>query len=666
MTEPSNEAEPRPLTQIDAGEQAKEISAAPDADLHGDPAVTAEMSQSPMPAPVNWRPAKALVKLKKQVNAMAPHRSTASDGMIGDAAHFRKGNATDHNPWVIDGGSGVVTAFDITNDPQHGCSGQAIADALRAAKDPRVKYIIWNKRICASYPTGGEQAWVWRAYDGPNPHNKHIHISVKSDKAHYDSEAEWTLPAPTPVAAPMAPAPAPSPAAPAATNAGGQPGVPDADAKMKAEEATAKQKASLLRAQADQLKAEAELAAARKPADPKVTAADEEKARSDAAKAALDSAKALSDARKGADLSAAQAAIGTVASSGIAGTVTLKDGAGNGEATLLAAKAMSTAAKAIAGKIAAAVKDKRVILTSGAETLLYPNYRQFLLGRELTASALDKAINGARDLRSKASDVAAAPAPAPAAGGRTAEAIPALTAAGVAIDAISKLGSYFMTDYEAGNIAVAADAEQLMSAVAGSLLELDSPDIRPAAVVLPGRKPPATGDLITIIAELSIRVATIDDAADQAATEAKRQRALSEADAANKDRHLRAAELCDAAAELLHKALAKAETFLATLGVADASGVTLIAKIAAEKAFADEAGGATTLCLALNVRATAGGYFTKKNLWTFLGLMPFYVMGGAVVTFQLTDKDGRLWGAGTVPVHAGHASVAGVQKLVNE
>src|SRR5689334_22953756 len=123
MAESSNEAAPRPLTQIDEGDQAKEISAAPDADLHGDPKVTAELSQSPMPAPVNWRPAKALVKLKKQVNAMAPHRSIASDGMIGDAAHFKKGNATDHNPWVLDGSTGVVTAFDITNDVPHGCSG---------------------------------------------------------------------------------------------------------------------------------------------------------------------------------------------------------------------------------------------------------------------------------------------------------------------------------------------------------------------------------------------------------------------------------------------------------------------------------------------------------------------------------------------------------------
>jgi hypothetical protein len=444
------------------------------------------------------------------------------------------------------------------------------------------------------------------------------------------------------------------------TNAGVQPGAPDADTKMKAEEAAAKQKALLLRAQADLLKAESELAAAQKPADPKVTAATEEKARLDAEKGALESGKALSEMRKGADLAAAQAAIGTVAGSGIAGTVTLKNDAGKGEATLLAALAMSRAARKIKDKIADEVKDKRVILTSGSETLQYPNYRQFLLGLELTTSALDSVIREAADLRIKARE--AAEAPTTTTEDTTAEVPPALTVAGVAIDAISKLGSYFMTDYEASSITLTEDDEQLMNAVAGCLLE-QKPADRPAAVVLPGRKPAQPGELATILKELIDRVRTIDAATTDAADEAKTQRGQSEASAANKDRHLRAAELCDSAADLLRKALAKAETFLATLGVADAKGVTLIAKIAAEKAFADAANDPDALCLALDVRAVAGGYYTKKNLWTFLGFMPFYVMGGAVVTFQLADKDGNLKSAGTVPVHAGYANVNEVQHM---
>jgi hypothetical protein len=304
------------------------------------------------------------------------------------------------------------------------------------------------------------------------------------------------------------------------------------------------------------------------------------------------------------------------------------------------------------------VNGKRVVLLPGAETLHYTNYRQFLLGSKLTVRALDAAFAGGAALRDKARDVLIAPAPRP--GAATAEAIPALTVAGAAIDAISKLGSYFMTDYESGGISLSPDAEQLTSAVAGSLLKLDPP---PSAVVLPGRQAPRSDELEAIIRDLADKVLGVDTAASNAEEEAKRQRRLGELNAADKDKHLRAAGFCDSAAELLRKALLKAEAFIATLAVADSKGVALIAKIALEKAIADEAGKADALSLALDVRAAAGGYYTKKNLWTFFGFMPFYVMGGAVVTYQLVDKDGVLKGAGTVPVHAGYSNVKKVELL---
>ena len=118
-----------------------------------------------------WRPAEAILKLRAQIDRMAPNRSKASDGIIGDASHQTRNS--DHNPWVIDGKTGVVTAIDITNDPKHGCSAEAIANAIVAAKDPRVKYVIWNKRINNSQVS----PWKWRAYTGKNPHTKHVHVS---------------------------------------------------------------------------------------------------------------------------------------------------------------------------------------------------------------------------------------------------------------------------------------------------------------------------------------------------------------------------------------------------------------------------------------------------------------------------------------------------------
>ncbi|CAH0355645.1 MAG: DNA/RNA non-specific endonuclease [Sphingobium sp.] len=141
--------------------------------------------------PIDWRVAKALLTLKNQVNARAPRRSKASDGTIGDAAHASR--SSDHNPWISDGRQGVVTAMDITHDPNGGCDANALAEAIRASKDKRVKYIIWNRCIASSAPKDGQPAWAWRPYSGRNPHNHHVHISVGTEKADYDSTAPWAI-----------------------------------------------------------------------------------------------------------------------------------------------------------------------------------------------------------------------------------------------------------------------------------------------------------------------------------------------------------------------------------------------------------------------------------------------------------------------------------------
>ena len=143
-------------------------------------------------SPVQWRIAKSLEKLRAQINTMAPGRNKLSDGGIGDPAHASR--KSDHNPWVdLRNNRGVVTARDFTHDPAGGCDAGVLAEQLRAAKDPRVKYIIWNRRIANSSPIGGQPAWAWRPYNGANPHNKHVHISVQPEQSKYDSEAPWAI-----------------------------------------------------------------------------------------------------------------------------------------------------------------------------------------------------------------------------------------------------------------------------------------------------------------------------------------------------------------------------------------------------------------------------------------------------------------------------------------
>lgn len=143
---------------------------------------------------IDWRMCKSLEQLRAQINVLAPDRSKSSDGGIGDIAHWKKGEASDHNPWVSEGpNKGVVTARDFTHDKVHGCDCRILVDSLVEAKDARIKYIIWDSVIYSSAATGGSMAWEGRPYTGANKHNKHAHISVKSTKVNYDDTKAWAI-----------------------------------------------------------------------------------------------------------------------------------------------------------------------------------------------------------------------------------------------------------------------------------------------------------------------------------------------------------------------------------------------------------------------------------------------------------------------------------------
>ncbi|OLY91818.1 Lysine-specific metallo-endopeptidase [Cnuella takakiae] len=141
----------------------------------------------------NWRPAESIKHLLAQLNNMAPGRSKEHDGTIGDSDH--EGRNSDHNPWVKDEqlGIGVVTAVDITHDPAHKCDCNVLVSVFEKNKDPRIKYVIWNRKIMNSSAIGGNEPWRWRPYYGKNPHNLHMHVSVKCDRPSYDSTVDWLL-----------------------------------------------------------------------------------------------------------------------------------------------------------------------------------------------------------------------------------------------------------------------------------------------------------------------------------------------------------------------------------------------------------------------------------------------------------------------------------------
>jgi len=150
--------------------------------------------KNPNPQPWTvWRPAACLKVLLQQINTLAPGRDKSADGLIGDAAH--QARQSDHNPWVwdADASKGVVTALDVTHDPAGQCDCNVLAASFESNKDPRIKYVIWNRRIMNSLPMDGADPWTWRPYNGSDPHTGHVHISVGCEKERYDDVSPWTV-----------------------------------------------------------------------------------------------------------------------------------------------------------------------------------------------------------------------------------------------------------------------------------------------------------------------------------------------------------------------------------------------------------------------------------------------------------------------------------------
>src|SRR5262249_26425255 len=132
---------------------------------------------------MSWRVARSLLTLRDQVNRMAPDRDKSSDGTIGDEHH--QTTKSEHNPDA----NGVVRAMDITHDPAHGVDARKLAEALVASRDTRILYLISNAQIVSSVV----KPWIWRRYNGVNPHRHHMHISVVPEPNRYDDIRPWDL-----------------------------------------------------------------------------------------------------------------------------------------------------------------------------------------------------------------------------------------------------------------------------------------------------------------------------------------------------------------------------------------------------------------------------------------------------------------------------------------
>lgn len=113
--------------------------------------------------PVAKKATPAAIAVLRQATALSPKRKKASDGLLPSAAHLKANPNSDHNTGL---------AVDLTHDPANNIDCADIYEQLK--KDKRVKYLIFNKQI---WIPGRDD----KPYTGSNPHNKHLHISIKDN-----------------------------------------------------------------------------------------------------------------------------------------------------------------------------------------------------------------------------------------------------------------------------------------------------------------------------------------------------------------------------------------------------------------------------------------------------------------------------------------------------
>ena len=128
--------------------------------------------------PVARTASPAAVALLRQATAIAPKRMKASDGLLPSAAHLKLNPNSDHNTGL---------AVDLTHDPKHGIDCAVIFEKLK--EDERVEYLIFQGKIWSrKYAKQGN-----RKYTGSNPHNKHLHCSIRTTSSNDTSPWFWWL-----------------------------------------------------------------------------------------------------------------------------------------------------------------------------------------------------------------------------------------------------------------------------------------------------------------------------------------------------------------------------------------------------------------------------------------------------------------------------------------
>jgi hypothetical protein len=371
-----------------------------------------------------------------------------------------------------------------------------------------------------------------------------------------------------------------------------------------------------------------------------------------------------------AQISNIKALVGEISASGIEGKIELGDKAGNLEVALLSAQAVKKTADKINQTLSVIEKPASILLFSEAQLPAFQSRLTFESQFRIVDDALDKAlkysdavmstIQSETALRETGMDAFQSEVVVEGAGvdfksmglmlsAGLGSVVPAVDA-GLAV--VKNLLTYLKTDYTLGGIEIDSDDSLLVRSLAG-LLAVDTR----CSVYLPGSFSPELSQKVT--GPLLARLTGLADKKQKAQNLILKHNSLAKSSTADKAQ----AEKYENVVTELKNAVASYDDFIKALAVADDKGIFFLTAVVREMVIYHLLSGNGYL-LVLKIHKTGGSYYTKKNLWTALGRMPFHVMGGAVISYVLfRGVSGKVVVSGVLPINGGFLSLSKLNKI---
>ena len=317
---------------------------------------------------------------------------------------------------------------------------------------------------------------------------------------------------------------------------------------------------------------------------------------------------------------------------------------------MLAAKAVDSAAQRIADKLPnktevnnISCKPKnisckpKILLYESANTPDFQAYIMFNAQVKVVDTVLKTALTESETVRITHSKSRTMASPA---------------AIGLALSAVNNILGYFRTDYAVAGVALKSEDSMLVHALAEKIAARGY-NVQLPAIYNPDVHSTASSDFVEKLVALAEKQQRARSLFEFHQAEAAKDKVSAE----QKEMHIKTAAVLDAAVALFDAFFSKLTT--AVDGETPLSDVLLEASLV--KILKQNA-----CLLIVEIQKIGGAHYTKKNIGTLFGRMPFYHMGGVVVSFVLLNGgNGSVEKSGVVPIHGGFVKADKIEAHIN-